>query len=207
MQHKKDETFKAIENFINSYTDENVNSPSVRDIAAGVGISISTVSKYLNAMRDKGNIEFNGHRNITTRRMKSDLSGTNRTPLLARVPVVGSIACGLPKFAEENIEEYIKLPVSLFGRGSLFVLRASGDSMIDAGIDDGDYVVIRHQNYASEGQIVAALIEDETTLKRFYPEPEKQRIRLQPENKSMRPIYVQECIIQGIAVRVIKDLE
>ena len=88
-----------------------------------------------------------------------------------------------------------------------FILRAYGDSMIEAGIDDGDLVLIRQQNYADDGQIVVALMEDEATLKRFYPEPEKHRVRLHPENSAMEDIIVDNCVIQGVAVKVLKDLE
>ena len=122
-------------------------------------------------------------------------------------PILGKVSCGVPKFAEENIEEYVRLPVALFGRGQFFILRANGDSMIEADINDGDLVLIRQQNYADEGQIVVALMDDEATLKRYYPEPEKQRIRLHPENSRMDDIYVSDCIIQGVAVKVLKDLE
>ena len=121
-------------------------------------------------------------------------------------PILGSIACGIPKFAEENIEEYVKLPVSLFGSGDFFILKAYGDSMIESGIADGDLVLIRQQNSAEEGQIVVALVEDEATLKRYYPEPKQHRIRLHPENSQMDDIYVDNCEIQGIAVKVLKDL-
>ena len=122
-------------------------------------------------------------------------------------PILGKVSCGVPKFAEENIEEYVRLPVALFGRGQFFILRANGDSMIEADINDGDLVLIRQQNYADEGQIVVALMDDEATLKRYYPEPEKQLIRLHPENSRMDDIYVSDCIIQGVAVKVLKDLE
>lgn len=122
-------------------------------------------------------------------------------------PILGKVSCGVPKFAEENIEEYVRLPVALFGRGQFFILRANGDSMIEADINDGDLVLIRQQNYADEGQIVVALMDDEATLKRYYPEPEKQRIRLHPENSQMDDILVSDCIIQGVAVKVLKDLE
>ncbi|MCD8105689.1 MAG: transcriptional repressor LexA [Lachnospiraceae bacterium] len=123
-----------------------------------------------------------------------------------KVPVLGAVSCGIPKYAEENIEEYVRLPVALFGRGQFFILRASGDSMIGVGINDGDLVLIRQQDSACEGQIVIALMDDEATLKRYYPEPEKDRIRLHPENEKLEDIFVKDCIIQGVAVRVIKDL-
>jgi len=123
-----------------------------------------------------------------------------------KVPVLGAVSCGIPKYAEENIEEYVRLPVALFGRGQFFILRASGDSMIGVGINDGDLVLIRQQDSACEGQIVIALMDDEAMLKRYYPEPEKDRIRLHPENEKLEDIFVKDCIIQGVAVRVIKDL-
>ena len=145
-----------------------------------------------------GELDYGGHRSIVTKRRKQTLSET------VEIPVLGSISCGLPKFAEENIEEYVRLPVSLFGRGDFFLLRANGDSMIEAGIDYGDLVLIRQQNCAEPGDIVVALIDDEATLKRFYPE--NHRIRLHPENSEMDDIYVDNCIIQGVAVNVIKNL-
>lgn len=121
--------------------------------------------------------------------------------------LLGCVSCGVPKFAEENIEEYVRLPIALFGRGQFFILRANGDSMIEANIDHGDLVLIRQQNYADEGQIVVALMDDEATLKRYYPEPENRRVRLHPENKQMDDIFVDNCVIQGVAVNVLKDLE
>ena len=114
------------------------------------------------------------------------------------MPVLGSVSCGVPKFAEENIEEYVRLPVALFGRGEFFILRANGDSMIEANIDDGDLVLIRQQNYADEGQIVVALMEDEATLKRYYPEPEKRRVRLHPsEGHHCDGLHHSRCCSQG----------
>ena len=86
-------------------------------------------------------------------------------PNMNRAAVLGSVSCGVPRFAEENIEEYVSLPEALFGRGEFFILKAKGDSMIDAGIDDGDLVVIKQQSSAEDGQIVVALMDDEATLK------------------------------------------
>lgn len=199
---KNDELFSDIERAIDSYKEKNGGlSPSVREIANEVGVNYSTVSRYLKHMREEGIVEYGGHRNITTRESKR----TREESL--KVAVLGSVACGLPRFAEENIEEYVRLPISLFGRGELYILRANGDSMINVGIDDGDLVLIRKQNYADAGQIVVALMEDEATLKRYYPEPEKRRVRLHPENNEMSDIYVSECIIQGVALKVLKDLD
>ena len=193
--------FNDIEKYVNEYKEKYSGaSPSVREMADALGVNYSTVSRYLKQMKEEGIIEYDGHRNIITRENKRTQSET------MKVAVLGSIACGIPKFAEENIEEYIRLPISLIGSGYFFILRANGDSMINAGIYDGDLVLIRQQNYAASGQIVVALMEDEATLKRYYPEPEKRRVRLHPENDDMKDIYVSKCFIQGIAVKVIKDL-
>lgn len=123
-----------------------------------------------------------------------------------RVPVLGSIACGSPELTEEDFEEFIALPVALFGKGDFFILRTHGDSMVDVVIEDGDMVVVKKQDYAKAGDIVVALVGNETTLKTYYPEPQKHRVRLHPENKTMSDIIVRECYIQGVAERVIKKL-
>ena len=99
------------------------------------------------------------------------------------------------------------LPVSMFGKGSFYILRADGDSMIEAGIEDGDMVIIRQQDAAEEGQIVVALVGDEATLKRYYLDKPRRRVRLHPENSSMQDVFVDNCVIQGVAVHVIKALE
>jgi repressor LexA len=202
MRCKKNQDYlKMLEEFIDEYIEKNHTAPTVREISTGVGLPRSTVGRYLTFMREQGVIDYDGHRSITTRQTQKTISES------VKVPVLGSVSCGVPKLAIENIEEYIRLPVALFGRGDFFILRANGDSMIEAGINDGDLVLVREQNYADPGQIVVALMEDEATLKRFYPEPEKRRIRLHPENSALKDIYVKECIIQGVAVKVLKDLD
>ncbi len=173
-------------------------SPSLAEIAEKTGFPPASVFRYMKKMAEDGELEMPGRRCVTP---------TNVNQHTVNVPILGTIACGIPKFAEENIEDYVRLPVSLFGNGNYFILRACGDSMIEAGIEDGDLVVIRQQNYANDSQIVVALIEDEATLKRYYPEPEKHRICLHPENSQMEDIYVENCESQGVAVKVIKDLE
>lgn len=200
MRSKNPEYYKTLLSFIDSYQEAHGVSPTTRTIAAETGVSNATVSRYLQDLRKEGKIEYKGHKGIVTRKMKQTKASTELVPLL------GSIACGIPKYADGNIEEYIPLPVSLFGKGDFFLLHANGDSMIDAGINNGDLVLIKKQNTAEPGQVVVALMDDEATLKRFYPEPKKKRIRLHPENKKMNDIYVESCIIQGIAVKVLKDI-
>lgn len=198
MRSKDKTLMAAIEKFVSDYTDSNGISPTMQEVADGVGSSKATVQRYIAQLCEDGILDYSGYRTMTSTKTKA---------AAIRVPVLGTIACGIPKFAEENIEEYVRLPVALFGKGNFFILRAYGDSMIEAGIDNGDLVLIRQQNYADEGQIVVALMEDEATLKRFYPEPKKHRIRLHPENSHMDDIYVDNCEIQGVAVKVLKDLE
>ena len=198
MRSKDKTLMAAIEKFVSDYTDSNGISPTMQEVADGVGSSKATVQRYIAQLCEDGILDYSGYRTMTSTKTKA---------AAIRVPVLGTIACGIPKFAEENIDEYVRLPVALFGKGNFFILRAYGDSMIEAGIDNGDLVLIRQQNYADEGQIVVALMEDEATLKRFYPEPQKHRIRLHPENSRMDDIYVDNCEIQGVAVKVLKDLE
>lgn len=125
---------------------------------------------------------------------------------MVSVPIVGKIACGDAFEPVCDIDEYMQIPKSILGSGEYFILRASGDSMIDAGIDDGDLVLIRQQSIANNGQIVVALIENETTLKRFYRDDENKQIILKPENKQYEEKRYRNVQIQGIAVNVIKDL-
>ena len=201
MRSKNQENFTLLERYIDTYTDSHGVSPSTREIAAGTGLSLATVSRYLSYMRENGMIDYVGQRNIITQRKRMTSTGSNKVPLL------GSVSCGIPKFAEGNIEEYVQLPTALFGKGDFFLLRASGDSMIEAGIDNGDLVLVKHQDHAEPGQIVVALIgDDEATLKRFYPEPQRGIIRLHPENPSLDDIIVENCSIQGVAVHVMKSL-
>jgi len=199
MRTKSNEKKNIIISFIENFFEEYGSSPTMREIEKGTGISKSTVQRYLVEMDKEDMLSYEG-RSISTTKTKKHSDG------FVSVGLVGNIACGEPNFAEENIEEYFRLPSSLIGNGEFYFLRAFGQSMIEAGIDEGDLVLIRKQDIARKGDIVVALVEDETTLKRYYPEPENRRIRLHPENSSMEDIYVNDCIIQGVAVKVLKDL-
>ena len=199
MRTKDTALIEQIKKSIEKTYEESGRSPSVRQIAKEVGCSYSTVSRYIKEMVERG--------------MIARTSGEYETEAISKmnmdtvpVAVVGAVSCGPLTFAEENIEEYIKLPTSLLGQGKFFILHASGQSMIGAGIEDGDLVVVRQQPTAEPGQIVVALVEDEVTLKRFYPDPENGCVRLHPENKRLKDIIVDDCQIQGVAVKVLKDL-
>lgn len=176
-------------------------SPTVREIAVEVGVGKSTVQRYLERLRDSGEIEYDGRRGI-----KTELTQKVNTDAV-NVGLLGEVSCGPMTFAEQNITDYFQLPASMLGNGEFFMLRASGDSMINAGIDSGDLVIIKRQSTANEGDIVVALLDDETTLKRFYKDVKNQRFILHPENDELEDIIVEgNLIVQGVAVKVIKDL-
>ena len=200
MRSKNTAHYSTILNFVNKYFDDIGRSPSTREIESATGISRPTVQRYLRELCERGEIEYDGHRGIITEYMRGASEGTS--PVL----MGNSIPCGMLSEVGDAELESIRMPTALIGNGDFFLLRARGNSMINAGIDDGDLVVIKQQNYAEPGQIVVALMDDEATLKRYYPEPEKRRVRLHPENSTMRDIIVKDCIIQGVAVKVLKDL-
>lgn len=197
MRSKDPDIMKRIVDFVEAYHLDYNSSPSLRVIADGVGIGSTTVYRYLMEMNERGMICYDG-KTIRNEKIDKSQCGT------IRAAVIGRIACGIPNLAEQHVEGYVNLPESLFGQGNFYILRASGCSMRDAGIDDGDLVVIREQNTAEDGQIVVALVDDEATLKRFFHEGD--RIRLHPENPRMKDIFVTDCWIQGVAVKVIHDL-
>jgi repressor LexA len=200
MRTKDENRCREIADFIEGYRQSHGTSPTLQEIADGVGIAKSSASRYAAYMRGRGELSVSGRRSVMTQTEKRALSES------VRVPVLGRVACGVPNIADGNIDGYVRLPASLFGRGAFYILTAGGDSMVDAGICDGDLVVVRMQDTAEPGQIVVALTEEGATLKRYYPEPSAKRIRLQPENRSMEPIYVDGCTVQGVAVNVIKKL-
>ena len=197
MRSKDPEIMKRIVDFVEAYHLDYNSSPSLRVIADGVGIGSTTVYRYLMEMNERGMICYDG-KTIRNEKIDKSQRGT------IRAAVIGRIACGIPNLAEQHVEGYVNLPESLFGQGNFYILRASGCSMTEAGIDDGDLVVIREQNTAEDGQIVVALVDDEATLKRFFHEGDK--IRLHSENPRMKDIFVTDCRIQGVAVKVIHDL-
>ncbi len=193
---------EKISKFIEQYHSINGRSPSIREIADALQISKSSVGDYLNEMIEKNLIKNNGgSRGIMTIKMAKTNSSVRN------IAVVGSIACGTPLLAEENIECYLPIPNEFLGNGEHFILRANGESMIDVGINDGDYVIIRRQETAEEGQIVVALVDNEATLKRYYIDKKKRKVRLHPENKSMEDMYFDSIVVQGVAVKVIKDID
>ena len=186
--------------FIEDCFEENHRMPTVREIAKEMNIAPSCAHRYLVEMAERGLILYSQGRMSTEKIDKMKLATNNAA-------LVGSIPCGSPDEREAYVEDYMPLPVSIFGSGDLYILRASGDSMIDAGIDDGDLVVIKEQNIAQIGDIVAALVKNScNTLKRLEYDDERQSYYLHPENDNYGDIYVDDLFIQGVAKHVIKQL-
>ena len=201
MRTKNAELMNKMLDYINNNFEKTGRTPTYREIAKEFSITSGCVSNYIKEMAEKNMLENStGSRGIKTLKMQKSNSG------IEQLGVIGTIACGSPMFAEENIETYISFPKALLGNGEFFILRANGESMIDAGIDDGDLVIIRKQETAEEGDIIVALINDEATLKRFYRDKKRKQIRLHPENAKLEDMYFDNVIIQGVAIKVIKDL-
>ena len=202
MRRKSEEIFQAIREFINSYYMENGRGPSTRDIEAGTGIQRITVQRYLQAMKENGEIEYGerrGTRNAFSRTIGEDVL----------VPCYGTVKCGMPNDPFVDITETVRLPRSWVGEGEFYILEADGESMKGAGIDPGDLIVLRRQDSARPGDIVAALVGDETTLKRF--QPGEDRIVLHPENEAFPDIVIpaekaESFRVQGVAVKIVKSV-
>ena len=178
--------------------------PSVREIGNAVGLqSSSTVHGHLAKLETKGYIRRDPTKPRAIEIVQA--SDGNASPVI-HVPVLGKVTAGLPITAVENIEEYFPLPEHFTANhnSEIFLLNVSGDSMIDAGIHDGDRVIVRKQNIAHNGEIIVAMTEDdEATVKRFYKE--KGYYRLQPENTTMEPIYLDNVIVLGKVVGLFRE--
>jgi repressor LexA len=205
---------QGILDFLGDFIAKNGYPPSVREIGEAVGLSSSsTVHSHLNALENKGFIK----RDPSSARALTvidhncqpmadivDIKPARLPAHTVELPLLGRVAAGTPSYAEQNIEDTMVLPTQIVGDYSSFLLTVKGESMIEAGIFDGDYVVVKEQNTASNGDIVVALIDDEATVKTFYREPD--RIRLQPENHTMEPIYSRDVMILGKVIALLRTM-
>lgn len=202
MRTKNLDTMNEIIRYAEQFYLEHGRSPYKSEIAEEIGCAKGTVTKYLSAMRDKGMIEYDGYTIHTevTRKYNGNASGA--------AILDSSVSCGPLQLEEERVLEYVKLPEAIFGNGDFFILRANGDSMVDAGIDDGDWIVIKKQNTAEEGDIVVALSDGLNNLKYFYRNKRKgcAILRSANEAKKYKDIEVYDLQIQGVAQNVIKGL-
>ena len=193
MVEQKPKKQMEIYDFIKKHVRDKGYPPSVREICAAVGLhSTSTVHGHLSRLEKKGFIK----RDPTKPRTIEILGDSAARKEMVNIPIIGKVTAGIPILAVENIEDTFPLPIQyIHSNNELFMLRVSGESMIDAGIMDGDLAIIEKTSTASNGEIVVALIDDEATIKRFFKE--NGHYRLQPENKTMDPIIVPRCTIVG----------
>ena len=190
--------------------------PTVREVCHALGLSSpSTVHVHLKALEEKGLIKRDPLKSrsisLTYPLGGSSVQASSVPDVvqpsfskIVNVPLVGDVAAGVPILAEENITDTISLPTDIVGDAPSFLLSVRGESMIEAGINDGDYVVVKEQPVANNGDIVVAIIDDGATVKRFYKESD--HIRLQPENSTMDPIITTDCSIAGKVVAVFRRL-
>lgn len=193
-------------NYIKKYVVDHGFPPSTREIGSALGLSSpATVHTHLKKLEDAGCIRKTNSK-FRTIEIVGENEYAKKEEEIVKVPLLGKVACGNPIEAIENPNDWFTLPANLIpARETIFTLQASGESMINKGIYDGDIVIIQKQKIARNGDIVVAMTEDnEVTLKTFYKE--KNHIRLQPENDTMSPILVQNCIILGKAIGLYRSL-
>ena len=203
---------KKILDFISDEIDGRGYPPSVREICDSVGLASSSSAHYqLNKLESKGYIRKDPSKTRAMEIIKGETKRTQRNSYdtsnneeIVNVPIIGNVTAGEPILAYEEYSETFPLPCSFTHNSQCFILNVSGTSMINAGILDGDYVIVKQQNTANNGDIVVALIEDSATVKTFYKE--QNRVRLQPENPMLEPIYTTEVQILGKVVGVIRKM-
>ena len=206
---KKIDKKEELLNFIKSYVDDNGYPPTVREMCRAVKVnSTSTIAYHLSRLEDEGLIKKNPNKNRAlevvdnyAQKFAKVITSESADGLTA-IPMLGVITAGEPILAVENCEEYFMVSPNLFRGDGLFMLTVKGESMINAGIFDGDQIIVRQTPYADNGEIVAALIDGSATVKRFFKEDG--HYRLQPENDTMDPIIVDDCQILGKVVGLVR---
>jgi repressor LexA len=192
-------------NFIKSEIKTKGYPPSVREIGEAVGLSSSsTVHGHLAQLEKKGFIRRDPTKPRAIEIVSNDIDDIKPAKAMLNVPILGQVAAGSPILAEENIEDTFPLPWDFVRSENVFMLHVKGDSMINAGILDGDLVLVRQQKTARNGEIIVALLENEATVKRFFLE--KDCIRLQPENDSLEPIYTRDAQVIGKVIGVYRQI-
>lgn len=197
MKQELTEREREIYNFILTNIRNEGYAPSVRDICNALDMkSTSTVHTYLARLEQKGFIQKDAGKSRSLR-VENGVTARGST---VKIPILGKVAAGMPILAVENYEGYIDFPkpASHYSSNDLFALKVQGESMVEIGIMDGDLIVVAKCNTATDGDVVVALVEDEATVKTFYDEGD--RIRLQPENSTMDPIYAKDVLVLGKVV-------
>ena len=197
------ETQGMILEYIRAQVAENGFPPSVREICQAVGLkSTSTVHGHLKRLEKQGLLKRDSMKPRAMALMEQDQNPEKE--VFRRVPLLGPVAAGTPILAEENVSDMLPIPEFMLKDGAHFALLVRGDSMVKAGILNGDYLVVKQQNHALNGEIVVAMVNGDATVKRFYKE--KGHFRLQPENDAMQPLIVQEVEVLGKVVTVYRSL-
>ncbi len=186
--------------FIKAYIEEHSYPPTIREISENFAISVKGAYDHVKAIERKGYISLNNHRSRTIEVLER---GQPEEDPVVTVPLLGNVAAGKPLFAEENHDGGIPVPQQLIGSGTHFALHVQGDSMVGAGIMDGDVAIFRQQPTAENGDIVVATVDDAVTLKRFYKETN--RVKLKAENPKYPPIYTQDVRILGKLAHIIRS--
>lgn len=194
-------------NFIKNYQNENGYPPTVREMCKSMKVSsTSTIFYYLNKLEKSNKIKKSPNKNRALEIIDNEshtITTINQSEEnLTKIPVLGTVTCGEPILAVQTSEEYFVVSKTLFKGDDLFMLTAKGESMINAGIYDGDKIILRQQSSANNGDIVAALIDDSATIKRFFKE--NGHFRLQPENDNFSPIIVDNVQIIGKVVGLVR---
>ncbi len=208
---KNNQKVEDMLSYIANYSQENGFPPSIREIQDKFNFkSTSTVSYYLRKLEQRGDLVNKGRKNraLSVAPHYFEEHPEYKAKMLDKefnmIPLVGNVTAGQPILAEENFEESFFIPTNLFRGDNLFMLTVSGESMIEAGIYNGDKIVVRQQNTAENGEIIVALIDNSATVKTYYKE--SNRIRLQPENSTMQPMYFDNITILGKVVGLIRKI-
>lgn len=198
-----EERLNLVYNFIKTYLANKGFPPSYREISAATGIkSTNSVKDYIDKLKEQNLIRTTDSKNRCIE-IVSNKENDVTSQHFSQIPLVGQVAAGIPILAEQNIEDTFTFSSNLFGRkDDLFMLKVKGESMKNIGINNGDYVVVKQQNVAENGEIVVAMIDNEATVKNIYYENDK--IRLQPQNDNYQPIYTKKVAILGKVIGVIK---
>ena len=192
---------KEVVEFIRDYIQEHSYPPTIRDIASNFSVSVKAAFDHVKALEKKQVIKSDVNRSRSLEIISDEFSPIHEA---LAIPLLGSVAAGMPLLTEENLDGTLSISADMLGNGNFFALKVKGDSMINAGIFDGDYAVIKQTNTAPNGSIVVAWVqEDAVTLNRFFVE--KNRVRLQAENDAYPPIYTQDVRIAGQLQLVIRD--
>jgi repressor LexA len=193
---------KEVLEFISNYAEENSFPPTVREISEHFHVSIRAIQDHISALQKKGFITQGQNRSRSIR-VLSDIREKEPKVFMGTVPILGTVAAGKPLLSEENLDGYVNLTEPFVRPGkNYFALRVRGQSMINAGILDGDLAIIEQTSTAHNGQIIVAVIDEAITLKRYYKEAE--RVRLQPENPEFKAIYCQDVRIVGILSNIVR---